>query len=348
MRATVQDLRDALADAAEQASPADGLTTLQAVERGVGKARRRTVVGVCSLAVAAIGVGGAVALGEGRKDAATPSGPQAPGALRVVSDDPAFPVFDRGLRRMTIVDLPMGAEGSVELPPVELLEGRRIYALRYCTGTHGSAPAIRLVSGSQVRYLDCPTRTASASTGPSALWYPEDASLRMAISARSATPGEGNARIAFYQEASWEQYALPPRPVDLDSNPAYAWRRHPAALAFVGPADPGAPNLRRTLTVAYQERMGIGIQARGPGSLTLRVNGTSLDLFCGQPGRIAVCVPEQTIGDTFTTWGYGYAEGGVWFDSLAGLEVGKALTITVDPAHFQGDDWRLEVGIRER
>ena len=347
MRATVQDLREALAEAAEQASPVDGMTTLQAVERGVGETRRRTLVGVCLVAVAATGVAGAVALGEGRKGAATPSGPHVSGALRVVSDDPAFPGLDRGLRRMAIVDLPVGAEGSVDLSPVELAD-RRIYAWRYCTGTQGSTPALRLVAGSQVKYLDCPTRTAAATTPPTVLWYPEDASHLMAVSTRSGDPGEGTARIAFYQEVSWEEYRLPPRPLDLTSNPAYAWRTHRAAVAFVGPVDPGAPNVRRTITVPYQERMGIGIQARGPGSLALRVNGTSLDLFCGQPGRIAVCVPEQAMGDTLTTWAYGYAEGGAWLDEMAGLEVGKPLTITVDPSHFQGDDWRLEVGVREQ
>jgi hypothetical protein len=297
--------------------------------------------------VAATAIAGVVAMGEGRKHAATPSGPAPSGSLKVVTDDPSFPQFERGFRRLAVVELPVGAEGSVDLTPLQLA-GRRIYAWRYCTGPQDLSPTLRLVSGAQVKYLDCPTRAAAATAWPIVLWYPEDAGRRVAVNARSGNAGEGTARIAFYQEASWEQYRLPPRPADLDTNPAYAWSTRQGVLTFVGPEDPNAPNVRRTITVPYRDRMGVGIQARGPGSLTLRLNGRSLDLFCGNPGRIAVCLPEQPMGDTLTTWAYGHAEGGLWFDDMPGLEVGKPLTITVEPSHFQGDDWRLLVGIREK
>lgn len=64
-------------------------------------------------------------------------------------------------------------------------------------------------------------------------------------------------------------------------------------------------------------------------------------LGCGYPSEIISCVPHQDIGETFSTWGYGLADAGTWFDSLPGLVVGQPVTITVHPSHFVGDEWRL-------
>lgn len=347
MRATVQDLRETLTEAAEQASAPDGLAMLQAVERGLAHARRRSVVRVASLVVAAMGIAGAVALGEGRKDADVPSGPPTSGSVRVVTADPTFAEFDRGFHRIAVVDLPLGSEGSVDLTSLEQAD-RRIYAWRYCTGTSGQPPALRLASGAQVRYLDCPTRAEATAGRPSVLWLPAEAGRQTVVASNAGDSTGGTARIAFYQEASWDHYALPRRPVDLASNPAYAWDNPPDAVAFVGPANPRVPNARTTITVPYQERMGVAIQVRGPGSLSLGLNGKGLTLYCGQPGRITFCLPDLGIGDTFTTWAYGFADAGVWFDKEAGLEVGQPVTITVEPSHFQGDDWRVLVHIREQ
>jgi hypothetical protein len=346
MKATVQDLRDTLNEAAGQASAPDGLAVLQGVERGVARARRRTVLGVCSLVAAATGIAGALALGEGRKAAEVPSGPPTSGSLRVVTNDPTFTEFDRGFHRIAVVDLPLGSEGSVDLTSIQQAD-RRIYAWRYCTGTDGQPPGLRLISGAQVKYLDCPPRAEATAGRPSVLWLPAEAGRQTVVSSNSDGPGSGTARIAFYQEASWDEYTVPRRPTDLASNPAYAWDNPAGAVAFVGPKDPGDPNGRTTITVPYQERMGIAVQVRGPGSLTVGLNGRVLTLSCGQPGRITFCLHDLGVSDTFTSWAYGFADAGIWFDNEPGLQVGKPLTITVDASHFQGDDWRVLVHIRE-
>ena len=351
MTTTLQDLKDALTEAADQASAPTGLTILQAVEADVTRARRRTVARACALAVTATVIAGALALGDGRKDAAVPSGPPVSGSLRVVTSDPTFAEFDRGFHRLAVVDLPLGAEGSVDLSSLAQA-GRRVYAWGYCTGAHGQPPGLSLASGTQVKYVDCPARAQSTSVRPSVLWLPEEAGRQLLVSAQpgravDGTAMDGTARIAFYQEASWDRYPLPPRPADLASNPQYAWDIDPEALAFVGPEDAQLPNARRTITIPYQERMGVGVQIRGPGSLTLGLDGRTMTLSCGHPGRITFCLPDRGVGETFTTWAYGFADAGLWFDDQPGMEVGKPLTITVDTAHFHGDDWRVLVHIRE-
>lgn len=345
MSATLQDLREALGEAADETIAPTGLELLQGVERGLARARRRTLVGGCSVAVAALAVVGIVAVGQGRKDAAVPSGPPTSGSLRVVADDPTFSEFDRGLHRIAVVELPLGSDGSVDLSSVERPD-RRIYAWRYCTGTQGDPPVLRLVSGTRVRYLECPTRTASTTGRPSALWFSGEAGRQVVVSASDAE-AHGAARIAFYEEATREEYPMPRRPTDLASNPDYAWESLPGTVLIAGPADPAAPNVRRSITVPYQERMGVAVELRGPGRVTLGLNGRGVNLYCGDPGRIAFCVPEQLVGDTLTTWAYGRATAGVYFDNEAGMEVGKPLTITVDPSSFQGDDWRVVVHTRE-
>ena len=348
MTATLQDLRDTLAEAAEQSFAPSGPDILASVERGVAGARRRTVARVCALAVAAVGIAGAVTVGAGRKDAATPSGPPASGSLRVVADDPTFAAFDRGLRRIAVVEVPLGAAGSVDLSALERPD-RRVYAWRYCTGTgaDGRHPSLRLVSGSRVRYLDCPPRAEATAGMATALWFPADAGHEVVASASAGTTKGGMARIAFYQDASRDQYPLPQRPADLATNPDYAWDQPPGTVAFVGPADPSSPNVPRTITVPYRERLGVTVQVRGPGSVTLELNGTGMNLGCWDPGRIGQCVPQQLLGDTLTTWGYGFAAAGRYLDN-DGLQVGEPLTVTVHPSQFLGDDWRVLVDVREQ
>ena len=343
MSATLHDLRAALDEYAEGAAAPDGLEVLDGVRQGVMVARRRRPGAIALRAVATTAAVGVVATQPGR-DSTLPA--QRPDGVATIVEDATFPAFTLGLRRVVVVELALGKGTAAALTP-QVDATRPLFAVATC-GASGEPGGFTVSSGSQQVLVRC-----AGPEGPAAkanrklLWRPADATAVVAVGWTPPSSPSPTARLALYQEATWDEYRLPQRPPGISVAPDFDWTAFAGHRTAYGPNPQASPNDARTITVPYEEGMGVAFQVRGPGTLRLTVNGQGVDLGCGYPSTLTTCIPDQPIGETFSTWGYGLADAGQWFDSLPGLVVGQPITITVHPSHFVGDDWRLGLEVRD-
>jgi hypothetical protein len=344
MSATLDDLREALLEAADEALCRDPSTTVEEVGHAVAVADRRRRVGLAAAAACVIAVGGGLlAWDRGRDDA----GPVPPAT--VVSDDSAFPAYDRGLKRLTIVDLPLSGDAEAVISTRERTQNR-LFVVAYCQGTGGTGPMLSVRSADRQKFVPCLSRTqAESATSRPVLWRPADADVELVVEPARMARGTGRARVAVYQEVAWGDYRFPPRPHDLETNPHTAWPTTTGSEVWTGPADPARPNEPLTVTVTPHRYLLIRLHARAPGELRVTVDGTPVTLRCiGAAGPVAC---DSASSDSFTQWGYGRAEAGRWIDldtEATTLRSGRPATVTVHPTWFASDDWRLEVSTPKR
>jgi hypothetical protein len=344
MSATLNDLRAALDDVADRAAPPQGVDVLYDVVLRVTAARRRRIGSVAVLAAAAM-TAAAVGVLAAQPDQDTTLPAHKSADVATVVEDPSFPAFTLGLRRIVVVELALARGTSAPLTP-KVDATRPLWAVATCPAS-GEPTGFTLTSGSRQVVVPCAGPDGPAArTSRKLLWAPADASPRLDVTWAATTRPGARARLALYQESTWEEYRLPQRPAHLSPLPRFDWTAIDGYRAEYGPNPHASPNDPRTITVPYEKGMGASLQARGPGTLRLTINGGSVDLSCGPASTITACISDQPVGETWSTWGYGQAEAGLWFDSLPGLVVGQPVTVTVHPSHFVGDDWRIGLKVR--
>jgi len=333
MTPTLEDLRAALQESAEQVQCPDPSTTLAAVEHGAAARDRRRRSGRAALAAAAIAIGSGLLAWEHGRDDSSPARP-----ATMIADDPRFPAFVRGLMRLTVVDLPL-ARGARAVVTTRVRSQNLLYLAAACDG---GEPMLSVTSGKQQKYLKCPsTGTTDPALGLPVLWRPADAGDQLVVRPARSALGSGHAVVAVYQEVGWDEYRFPPRPHNLEAGEGTTWGSQPGALFYGGPTDPARPNASRTVRVPYAEGLAVRLHARAPGLLRVAVNGHFLPLQCASQTSQAVCgSPDNTM----VQWAYGPAEAGNRVDqAVTGLRPGQRVEVTVYPDNFAGDDWRLEV-----
>jgi hypothetical protein len=151
--------------------------------------------------------------------------------------------------------------------------------------------------------------------------------------------------VAIYESVPWQEYPLPPRPADLDTNAQYAWSSEPGTVRVLGPKTAQEANKPLTFTQPFDPKLILNLQIRGPGRMRVLFDGVDV---------------SKTIGgyaltqDRFISfWGYdGTASFGLPFDiaSLGAsatipppIKPGTPVTVTIEPQDFQGPDWRIAV-----
>jgi hypothetical protein len=352
MTATLDELRAALHDAARNYAPPPEVTLRQVEHRVVATDRRRRVL--LSGVLAAVVAIAAAAISSGSYRAEPPATPGPSQSANATPQEPAFPESVNGLRRITIVDVPLvgGSRAAVSL---HADPGRRLVASAYCTGTGDPAPEFWVTSGSWRVALQCQEGpVGGVPTSHQGLWSPDSADPTVSIAPPRGTSRAGAAWAAIYQEVPWENYAFPPRPSDLATNPHTAWSDYQRGLS--GPKDPSTPNAPRTMTVPYVKDLLLSLSVRAPGTVRATVNGRAVMFGCNRdPDNLVHCGNLERLGKTVRVWGYGaFSEVFTHLDEPASLDPGdpdygivpgKPIHITVYPSGFTGDDWRLWVGV---
>ena len=152
--------------------------------------------------------------------------------------------------------------------------------------------------------------------------------------------------VAIYESVRWQEYPLPPRPADLNTNAQYAWSSEPGTVRVLGPKTAQEANKPVTFTQPFDPKLFLNLQIRGPGRMRVLINGKDITEQIG--------TASLTQDKFMSFWGYDQDGAGFPFDPLmwAALRTGATgpttksgtpVTVTIEPQDFQGPDWRIAV-----
>ncbi len=276
MSRTLDDLRRAMHDHADDQHPPHPQTVLAGIEQRVAehdRGRRHRVLG--GVAAAAVAVA-AIALGQGvGGEAPTPRPAETIGEDIEDTELATFPAYTRGLERLTLVEVP--ADGEPYQVEVEAAEDQQLYAraqCRYADGRREGTMAGLMVETNGTRSsVMCGTSVRAAQEPLPA----SDGALTITLDTEEEL--DGPAHLAVYRPSPWEEY-----PLDADDDGAPRSERDrsdyplfpPGRTRFVAPPDKAAPNTTVTRTLQVTEGLTLSLSTTEPGQLRVLVDEMSV------------------------------------------------------------------------
>ena len=361
------NLPDALREEADAAAYPDVDAMVAGARRRVATTRRRRRSALGATAVAVLVVGGLIATTSSAHQPARPVSTQ-PVSPRLVSPQPpdpgpftvnagggGFPEYSQGMKRVTVLDSPMleRAKGSIVIPTTA---GRHLAVRMTCTPTGNEENTLEWNTRMLARFTT-PDGTRQAACGGGSYQIGVAVAAKTTVLANvfvSHAPSPGlpslfkNAQIhvAIYENIPWEDYPLPPRPADLDTNPEYAWWSGMSTVRLLGPNTASEANQPLTFTQPFDETLSLNLQVRGPGRLRVLINGkdigrqlddwlltegTFISFWEYRPSGFSILPldPSVTFNNVYT--------------AAPPLKPGTPVTVTIEPRDFQGPDWRIAV-----
>ncbi|MEO6143575.1 MAG: hypothetical protein ABIP19_06295 [Dermatophilaceae bacterium] len=356
MTRTLDDLRGALQAEADDAAYAGADALVAGARRRVAASRRRRL-GVLAAATVAVMVAGG--LGFTRPTHQAVPQPADPGPFTVSAGVADFPDYLRGMRRLTVVEAPMleRVKGSITVPTTP---GQVLAVSMICS------PQDNVENLGEWNARMAAKFTAPGTTGRTACGLPDEGydpigvvtgtkTLVVADIFISHLPSpslptlfkDAKMRVAFYGSVPFNDYPLPPRPADFETDPNSAWSSEPGTVRILGPKTAQEANKLVTFTQPSDPKLLLHLQIRGPGRLRVLINGKDVTR------RIAASMLTE---DRFiTSWGYDRPAGfqiPLEPEPFASLSTGTAapptkpgtpVTVTIEPQDFVGPDWRIVV-----
>jgi len=262
------------------------------------------------------------------------------------------------MKRLIVVDAPMleRMKGSIS---VATTPGRRLGVRMTCTPSD-NADKLNEWNARMLAKFTTPGGTGQAGCGLAVGGYNP---IGVATDAKTAVQADvfishspspslpslfkdATIHVAIYESVPWEDYPLPPRPADLDTNAQYAWSSEPGTVRVLGPKTAQEANKPLTFTRPFDPKLSLNLEIRGPGRIRVLINGKDITEWFG--------AASGTQDKFISSWGYD--QGGLAFplDPLgwASLRTGATgpttkpgtpVTVTIEPQDFQGPDWRIAV-----
>ena len=356
MTRTLDDLRGALQEEADAAAYPDVDALVAGARRRVAASRRRRLAVLGAATAAVLVVGGLAVTRPAHK--ALPQ-PADRGPFTVSASGAGFPQYQQGMRLLTVMDAPMLArtKGSIVVPTHA---GRRLVIRMTCTQNDnmdnvnewdvrmfamfsalgGTGRSSCSTSGGFYDSLDLAIATAAKTTVLADVSFNQEPPLRPDLFKGAKI------HVAIYESVRWQEYPLPPRPADLNTNAQYAWSSEPGTVRVLGPKTAQEANKPVTFTQPFDPKLFLNLQIRGPGRMRVLINGKDITEQIG--------TASLTQDKFMSFWGYDQDGAGFPFDPLmwAALRTGATgpttksgtpVTVTIEPQDFQGPDWRIAV-----
>jgi len=354
MRRTVDDLRGALHEEADAAAYPDVEALVAGARRRVvaGRQRRLAVLGTATVAVLVV-----VGLAVSRPAHKALPQPADRGPFTVSVSGAGFPKYQQGMKLLTVVDAPMLArtKGSIVVPTTP---GRRLAVRMTCTPEPtDNADNWNEWNRRMVAKFTSQGGTGQSSCGLIGAGYDPigvatvakttvlaDVSFSRELPLSPELFKGAKIHVAIYQSVPWEDYPLPQRPADMETNAQYAWSNEPGTLRVLGPKTAQEANKPLTFTQPFDSKLILNLQVRGPGRMRVLFDGVDVSKPIGGYGL--------TQDRFISFWGYGGATFELPFDSASlvasvttppPLKAGIPVTVTIEPRDFQGPDWRIAV-----
>lgn len=365
---TIEDLRRALDEMADQHEAPDPVTVLRAVsgEVATGNAprssRRRRLVAAAAAGVVLAAGGYALTQGQGENEGGRTEVPPAEQGWDLV--DGAPPEYSAGLKLLTSHEVEFTQDGVIEVTAPTQPEGH-VFAVAWCDVGPGIgsanvvAPSVRVTATEgTTQVIACADREGSTGpAGPTVLPSLAD-DVPYAVDLTGDLPREGSATLAFYGEAPTHEYPFP------DAGPIPVGADHDRTIdASTPPAD--QPELMELLgqatasSTVVESRAGTTATAWAgePGRLLLAVNGTVLTNDGEVLGPVVQAGPWE-LADPDVRGGYWHVwtpgENTIEFDlspaALAdrGIEVSEGDPIEVAALGvFARDGWKVGIDLPE-
>ncbi|NMM25249.1 MAG: hypothetical protein HHJ11_17540 [Phycicoccus sp.] len=364
------NLPDTLREEADAAAHPDVDALMAGARRHLAstRRRRRSALGVTTVAV--LLVGGLIATTSSVRQPTRPPSTQPvsprlgspqlpdPGPFTVNAGGGGFPEYSQGMKRVTVLDSPMleRATGSIIIPTTP---GRHLAVRMSCTPTGNVENTLEWENRMLARFTG-PDGTSQATCSGTAGGNDQ---IGIAVAAKTTVlanvfvshePSPNlpslfkNAQIhvAIYESVPWEDYPVPPRPADLDTNPEYAWWSGPGEVQVQGPKTPQEANKPLTFTQPFARELVLNLQVRGPGRLRVLINGKDigrqLDDWMLTEGTFISFWDYRSTGFTHPL------DPAFTVDPAGATDVttppGSPVTVTIIPRDFQGPDWQITVG----
>jgi len=351
---TLDDLRSALHDEADEAAYQDVGALVAGARRRVVASRRRRFAVFGAVTAAVLVVGGLVMTRPTYQVVPQPAGP---GPFIVNAGGAGFPEYQQGMKRLIVVEAPMleRAKGSISVPTTP---GRRLVVRMTCTPSDNTDKMNEWNARMLAKF------TTSGGTGQVGCGWAVGGydSIGVATDAKTAvqadvtvshspSPGlpslfkDAKIQVAIYESVPWQDYPFPPRPADLETNAQYAWSNEPATVRVLGPKTAQEANKPVTFTQPFDPKLMVNLQIRGPGRIRVLINGKDVNRQVG-----GSYPPDKFI----SSWGYD--QGGLafpldplgWASRRTGAtrpttKPGTPVTVTIEPQDFRGPDWRIAV-----
>ena len=355
MKRTLDDLRGALHDEADDAAYPDVDALVAGARRRVAASRRRRLAVFGAVTAAVLVVGGLVMTRPTHQGVPQPAGP---GPFVVNTGGADFPQYQQGMKRLIVVDAPMleRMKGSIS---VATTPGRRLGVRMTCTPSD-NANKMNEWNARMLAKFSGPGRTGQAGCGLAMGGYDP---IGVATDAKTAVLADvfishspdpslpslftgAKIHVAICESVPFQEYPFPPRPADLYTNAQYAWSNEPGMVAFLRPKTAQEANNPVTFTQSFDPKLMVNLQFRGPGRIRVLINGKDITEQIGAP---------SLAQDKFiNSWGYdqeGFAfplDPLMWAALRTGAtgpttKLGTPVTVTIIPQDFQGPDWQIAV-----
>jgi hypothetical protein len=355
MTRTLDDLRGALHDEADAAAYPDVDALVAGARRRVADSRRRRLAVLGAAAVAVLVLGG---LAVSRLAHTALPLPADRGPFTVNAGGADFPQYQQGMKRLTVMDAPMleRVKGSIS---VHTTTGRQLGVRMTCTPADDT-DKINEWNARMLAKFTTPGGTGQAGCGLAIGGYNP---IGVATAAKTAVQADvfishspspslpslfkdAKIHVAIYESVPWQEYPLPPRPADLDTNAQYAWSSEPGTVRVLGPKTAQEANKSLTFTQPFDSKLFLNLLFRGPGRIRVLINGTDITYQIG--------TASLTKDKFITSWEYGSQGSGFPFDPIGWAflrygatgpttKPGTPVTVTIVPQDFQGPDWRIAV-----
>lgn len=340
MTRTLEDLRGALHDEADSAAYPDVDALVAGARRHVAASRRRRLAVFGAVTAAVLVVGGLVMTRPTHEAVPPPAGP---GPFVVNSAGADFPEYQQGMKRLIVVDAPMleRMKGSISVPTTP---GRRLAVRMTCTPTD-SVDNVDLLANFTTPGGTSGAACGMAIGGHNPIGVATDAKTTLLADvtvSHEPSPSlpslkDAKIHVAIYESVPWQDYPLPPRPADLNTNPQYAWSNEPGTVRVLGPKTAREANKPVTFTQPFDPKLSVNLEVRGPGRIRVLVNGKDITERIG--GSMTL-----TEDKSMSFWGYGNSGlQGIGDPFGPVLKSGTPVTVTIEPQDFQGPDWRIAV-----
>jgi hypothetical protein len=357
---TLDDLRGALHEEADAAAYPDVDALVAGARRRVASTRRRRLSALGATTVAVLVVGGLIAaMSSAHPPMPEPGLPEpvaALGPFTVNAGGAGLPEYSQGMKRVTVLDSPMleRAKGSIIIPTTA---GRHLAVRITCTPTDNVENMNEWDARMLARFtIPDGTRQAACGGADSHIW-----SIGTAVAAKTTVlanvfvnhePSPSlpslfkNAKIhvAIYESVPWEDYPLPPRPADLDTNPKYAWSNEPGTVRVLGPKTAQEANKSVTFTKPFDAKPCLSLQIRGPGRMRVLINGKDigrqLDDWMLTQGTFISFWEYRQSGFILVPLDPAFALGPAGTTDLT-PPPSSPVTVTIIPRDFRGPDWRI-------
>src|SRR5665647_645946 len=347
MKATLDDLRGALHAEADAARRQHAIGHRPPGHRRPGMPRRRRLAVLGAVAAAVVVVGGLAVTRPTHQSLPQPAvSPTAGlGPFSVINGND-FPEYERGMKRLMVVDAPMleRVNGSISVPTTP---GRGLTVRMACTPKDNADKMKEWGDRMRAKF------TALSRTVDLLCDVGGDDLIGVATSAKTTvladvfidhkpSPGlpslftDAKIQVAIYESVPWQDYPFPPRPPDMDTNAQYAWSGFslPGTPRVLGPTTTQEANRPMTFTQPADPNLSLNLQVRGPGRMRVLVNGKDITELVGSP---------LTQDKFFAFWGYTGTAINFPLDFGSATKPGTPVTVTIEPQGFQGPDWRIAV-----